>query len=89
MDKATNVTIDGKEYALADLSKEASQQLANLNAVDAEIRHLKQQLAIAQTARGTIGNNCGRNKKRGQTPLRPLYKYKEAALRELAMVHFP
>ena len=51
MDKATNVTIDGKEYALADLSKEARQQLANLNAVDAEIRHLKQQLAIAQTAR--------------------------------------
>ena len=53
MDKATKVNIDGKEYALADLSKEARQQLANLRAVDAELRHLQRQLAIAQTARAT------------------------------------
>ena len=56
MDKANSVTIDGKEYAPADLSKEARQQLANLNAVDAEIRHLQQQLAIAQTARMVYAN---------------------------------
>ena len=50
------ITIDGKEYALDDLSKEARQQLANLNAVDAEIRYLQQQLAIAQTARMAYAN---------------------------------
>lgn len=45
------VTIDGTEYKLADLSAGVRKQLINLRGTDMEIAHLKQQLAIAQTAR--------------------------------------
>jgi len=45
------ITIDGTEYQLADLSAAVRKQLINLRATDMEIAHLKQQLAIAQTAR--------------------------------------
>ena len=45
------LTIDGTEYALAQLSEEARNQVANLRATDMEIARIKQQLAITQTAR--------------------------------------
>jgi len=45
------ITIDGKDYDLASLSKNANDQIANVKATDAEIARLKMQLAIAQTAR--------------------------------------
>ncbi|OSQ56743.1 hypothetical protein MCRY_19195 [Marivita cryptomonadis] len=48
------VTIDGKEYALDSLSSAARTQVNNLRAVDQEIARLKQQQAIAQTARNTF-----------------------------------
>lgn len=50
-DEKQTVSIDGIEYNLADLSEEATQQLANLRVADQEIERLNTQLAIAQTAR--------------------------------------
>lgn len=45
------VTIDNTDYALADLSDQARDQLNNLRVTDQEIARLQQQLGIAQTAR--------------------------------------
>ena len=45
------VTIDGTEYNIAELSENARRQLINLRVTDQEIEKLKQQLAIFQTAR--------------------------------------
>lgn len=45
------VNVNGTEYKIADLSDEAKVQVQNLRAADAEIRRLKMQLALAQTAR--------------------------------------
>jgi len=46
------VTIDGKKYNIDQLSKEAKQLLANLQAADMEIQRLRFQAGMAQTARG-------------------------------------
>jgi len=51
MSDADKIAIDGKNYALKDLSDTAKAQLANLRLVDQEIARLQQQQAIAQTAR--------------------------------------
>lgn len=48
--KEPKVSINGIEYALAELTEEAKAQVKNLKAADAEIRHLNTRLAIAQTA---------------------------------------
>ena len=56
MTQAGTITIDGKEYALAELSDTARMQIANLQVVDAQIAHLQQQLAIAQTARAAYAS---------------------------------
>jgi hypothetical protein len=45
------VTINGTSYASEKLSATAREQAANVQVVDAELARLKQQLAIAQTAR--------------------------------------
>ena len=45
------LTINGTNYATANLSDAAKLQVGNLQVVDAEIARLQQQLAIAQTAR--------------------------------------
>ncbi|GLQ17213.1 DUF6447 family protein [Maritalea porphyrae] len=50
-EQINTITIDGKEFNLADLSDQAKSQLGNLQAADAEISRLNAQLAIAQTAR--------------------------------------
>lgn len=47
------VTINGTSYASAKLSDEAKAQLASVQAADAELARLQQQMAIAQTARNT------------------------------------
>jgi len=45
------VTINGTQYATARLNPQALEQVNNLQAVDAELNHLRQRMAIAQTAR--------------------------------------
>ncbi|WP_394425041.1 hypothetical protein [Vreelandella stevensii] len=54
--EAQTVTIDGRDYELADLSENARNQLVNLRVTDQEIQRLNQQLAIAQTARTAYAN---------------------------------
>lgn len=56
MADAQTITIDGKDYALEDLSEAAKGQLTNLRVVDQEIARLQQQQAIAQTARNAYAN---------------------------------
>lgn len=56
MADAQTITIDGKDYALDDLSEAAKAQLTNLRVVDQEISRLQQQQAIAQTARNAYAN---------------------------------
>jgi hypothetical protein len=50
---AATISIDGRDYALDDLSENAKNQVANLRVTDQEIQRLQQQLAIMQTARAT------------------------------------
>ncbi len=45
------IKINGSEYKLADLSKEAKAQLTNLQVCDVELQRLKAQIAITQTAK--------------------------------------
>lgn len=51
MSEDQKITIDGKEYALSEMSDAAKEQITNVKAVEQEIRRLKTQLVIAQTAR--------------------------------------
>ena len=50
------VTIDGKEYDLDSLSKEAKDQLGSLKFVQDEIQRLKAQMAVYQTAASAYSN---------------------------------
>ena len=45
------IRINDKEYPLADLSDDAKRQLNSLRITDVEIKRLKAQLAIYETAR--------------------------------------
>ncbi|MDD5107850.1 MAG: DUF6447 family protein [Desulfuromonadaceae bacterium] len=54
--EAGKIIIDGVEYSLAALSEAAQTQIQNLQLVDAQIVHLQQQLAIAQTARAAYAS---------------------------------
>jgi len=45
-----NVTIDGKEYNVDDLSDQAKEQLVSLQFTQGEIRRLESLLAVARTA---------------------------------------
>ena len=45
------LTIDGKEYALSELSEAAKDQVTNVQVTDQEIARLQRQFAIVQTAR--------------------------------------
>lgn len=49
--QSQTVTIDGTEYNLADLSDNAKAQMTNLRVTDQQIERIKQQMAIATTAR--------------------------------------
>ncbi|MEO5343725.1 MAG: DUF6447 family protein [Gammaproteobacteria bacterium SHHR-1] len=53
MSEEPTLTLDGKEYKMADLSDAAKAQVQNIQLTDAEIQRLNTQLAIAQTARNT------------------------------------
>tara|TARA_B100001121_G_scaffold238175_1_gene211842 strand:- start:216 stop:431 length:216 start_codon:yes stop_codon:yes gene_type:complete len=46
-----NVTIDGKEYSLEDLSDKAKANIVNVQFVDAQIQQLNNEWAVADTAR--------------------------------------
>lgn len=46
-----NVTIDGEEYKLDELSENAKAQLLNIQFVDAQIQQLNNELAVADTAK--------------------------------------
>ncbi len=50
------VTIDGKEYDLDSLSKEAKEQLASLQFVQGEMKRLQAQMAVCQTAASAYSN---------------------------------
>jgi len=50
-DKDQKTNIDGKEYALSELSDNARAQVANLQFVDAQIQQLNNEWAVADTAR--------------------------------------
>jgi len=50
-----NITIDGKEYDIDELSDEAKGQVASLNFVDQELARLTAKIAAMQTARNTYG----------------------------------
>jgi len=50
------VTIDGKEYAAADLSETAKNNLTSMRLVDQKIAENQQELAILQTARNAYAN---------------------------------
>lgn len=45
------ITIDGKDYALSEMSDAAKEQLNNLQITEQEIQRLNTKVAIAQTAR--------------------------------------
>ena len=45
-----NVTIDGKEYDIDDLSQSAKEQLASIQFAQSEIKKLEGQIAIYKTA---------------------------------------
>lgn len=51
MPNSQTIDIDGKSYEIDSLTDEAKSQLGNIRAVDAELKRLDQQKAIAQTAR--------------------------------------
>ncbi len=53
--KEQTVTINNTPYKLADLNDKAKNQLMNIKITDQEIERLKQQMAIAQTARNAYG----------------------------------
>lgn len=50
-DQEPTLTLDGKDYKIADLSKEAQDQLQSLQLAETEIKRLQMQLAMVQTAR--------------------------------------
>ena len=51
-----NITIDGKEYNLDDLSNTSKEQLASLQFAQNEIKRLEGQLAISKTAAVAYSN---------------------------------
>ena len=57
------VTIDGVRYSLSNLSEPARQQLANIQATDAEMERAKTQRSILQTARNAYAQSLS-----GQLP---------------------
>ncbi len=60
MSEETNtIRINDKEYPLTDLSDDAKAQLISLRITDAEIKRLKAQLAIFETARNVYARALG------------------------------
>ena len=61
------ITVDGADYKLADMSDAAKAQLANIQFVDAQIQQLRNEWAVADTARlgysGALKGELLRSKK--------------------------
>lgn len=51
-----NITIDGKEYDINDLSDKAKEQVANLQFVQNELKKLEGQMAIHKVAAQVYSN---------------------------------
>tara|TARA_B100000579_G_C22390584_1_gene647069 strand:- start:29 stop:214 length:186 start_codon:yes stop_codon:yes gene_type:complete len=51
-----NITIDGKDYNLDDISDNAKNQLASLQFVQSEMRRLESQMAVNKTAASLYTN---------------------------------
>jgi cell division protein ZapA (FtsZ GTPase activity inhibitor) len=49
--KAATITIDEKQYALADLTEAARAHIANIQFVDQQIQQLNNEWAVCDTAR--------------------------------------
>ena len=45
------ISIDGVDYKLADLSKTAKEHIASIQFVDAQIQHINNEWAVADTAK--------------------------------------
>lgn len=56
MSEAEKIVIDGVEQLLSDLSENAKVQLANIRFVDSQLQQLRNELAIADTARMAYAN---------------------------------
>lgn len=51
------ITVDGKEFAIADLSDETKAQIQSLRYVEAEMQRLQAQAAVLNTAKQAYANN--------------------------------
>ena len=51
-----NITIDGKEYDINDLSDKAKEQVANLQFVQNELKRLEAQIAVHKVAAQVYSN---------------------------------
>jgi len=49
--KEATLSVDGKEYKIADLSDKAKAEFSALRFAEAEMQHLQMQLSVATTAR--------------------------------------
>lgn len=56
---AQSITINGKKYAIDELSEAAKSQIRSLRACDAEIERLEGLLAIIKTARSVYARALG------------------------------
>lgn len=59
MTQPDSITINGNNYAVSSLNEIARAQIANIQAVDAEIARLQVQLGIARTARNAYAAALG------------------------------
>ena len=50
-EKSQKITIDDVQYAIEDLNENAQHQLNNIQFVDNQIQQLRNELAVADTAR--------------------------------------
>ena len=50
-EESQKVTVDNVEYSLDDLSENAKSQIVNIQFVDNQIQQLRNELAVADTAR--------------------------------------
>jgi len=54
-----NITIDGKDYDVDSLPKEAKDQIASLQFVESELQRLNAQSAVLMTARAAYSRALG------------------------------
>lgn len=61
------VTIDGREYALSDLSEKARATLGSIRFCDEQIMQRRNELAVADTAKTAYANALRRELAKGAT----------------------